>query len=46
MKPIRDVVFDGSVRITPTIDPQISAMIQAQIAVSTVNSRPDNSMSR
>ena len=33
-------------RSTPTTDPHISAMIQAQIAVSIVNRSPDSSMSR
>jgi len=34
------------VRNTPTIDPNTSAMIQAQIAVSMVRTSPDSSMSR
>ena len=39
-------VFDGSVRSTPTIEPNTSAMIHAQIAVSMVSTSPDSSMSR
>jgi hypothetical protein len=34
------------VRVTPTSDPKISAMIQAQIAVSIVSQSPENSMPR
>ena len=45
-KPIPDAAFDGSVRSTPMTDPKTSAMIQAQIAVSMVSSKPDSSMSR
>jgi hypothetical protein len=45
-KPAQDAIFDGSVRITPTIAPDTSARIQAQSAVSMVRTSPDSSMSR
>ena len=45
-KPNQFAPFDGSVRITPTIEPVISAITQASAAVLRVSARPDNSMSR